>query len=261
MKKFNFKKKYGQNFLCDDNIVKKIVNSSKIDKESLVLEIGPGQGVMSKYIILEAGYTILYEIDKELEKYLTSFKGNYKVIFGDFLNANVKEDINNYNYDKLYVVANLPYYITTPIISKFIFEKIFPDRIVVMVQKEVADRFIAKVGTKDYGSFTVLLKYYYNINKLFDVSRNCFNPKPNVDSSVVSMDFNKNRKMLIDEEFFVNLVRDSFQFKRKNIRNNLKKYDLSKIEIVLKKYGFTLNDRAENFDLDIFIEISNVLCS
>ena len=260
MEQFRYKKKYGQNFLCDNNIVKKIVDSSEINNNTLVIEIGPGQGVMSKLIIPRAKYTLLYEIDKELDRYLNSFQGDYKVIYGDFLSSNIKNDILDIDYDKLYVVANLPYYITTPIISKLIFDKILPDRIVVMVQKEVADRFVAAVGTRDYGSFSVLLNYYYSINKLFDVSRNCFNPKPNVDSSVVSMNLKKDRPILKNELFFINLVRDSFQFKRKNIKNNLNKYDLVKIDEILKKYGFSINDRAERLELNIFIEISNSLC-
>lgn len=259
--RFNFKKHYGQNFLIDNNIINKIVTGASIDRNTLVIEIGPGEGALSKKIIPEAGFTILYEIDEELKECLAeNLKfDNYKIIFGDFLKANVKEDILNYNYNKFYVVANLPYYITTPIISKFIDDNILPDKLVVMVQKEVADRLTAAVGSKDYGSLTVFLNYYYNISKLVDVGRKCFVPSPNVDSSVIVMDIKDDRNYIRNIDLFKRIVRDSFQFKRKNIRNNLRNYDLDKIESILYKYGFDLTVRAELLDLDIFVEMANEL--
>lgn len=159
----------------------------------------------------------------------------------------------------MYVVANLPYYITTPIIEKIISSNINPDILVFMVQKEVGDRLSAKVGTKEYSSLSVYLNYYYDIKKEFILKRNCFLPSPNVDSVVVS--FKKKDKMLevYDEKLFFKLVRDSFKFKRKNIRNNLKEYNLVVIEKVLKKYNFDLNVRAEAISVDIFVDIANNL--
>lgn len=184
---------------------------------------------------------------------------NYNVILGDFLKRDVNSDIKSFKYDKLYVVANLPYYITTPIIEKIISSNINPDILVFMVQKEVGDRLSAKVGTKEYSSLSVYLNYYYDIKKEFIVKRNCFLPSPNVDSVVVS--FKKKDKMLevYDEKLFFKLVRDSFKFKRKNIRNNLKEYNLVVIEKVLKKYNFDLNVRAEAISVDIFVDIANNL--
>ena len=134
------------------------------------------------------------------------------------------------------------------------------DSITIMMQKEVAMRFSAQVNSKDYGSLTVFLNYYYSISRLFDVSRNCFEPKPNVDSAVICMDIIKDKKKVNDIELFKNLVRDSFRYKRKTIRNNLKGYDLDIIENVLKKYGFGLDCRAEVLGLDIFIDMCNELC-
>ena len=128
-----------------------------------------------------------------------------------------------------------------------------------MVQKEVALRLSANVGSKDYGSLTVFLNYFYDIKKMFDVSRNCFIPKPNVDSAVISMNLKNDRKMINDVELFKKVVRDSFQFKRKNLKNNLKKYDLNIVEHVLKRHNLDLSCRAENVSLDIFIEIVNNL--
>lgn len=261
MDKFKFKKKYGQNFLKDNNIIRKIVEGAKIDKNTLVIEIGPGEGALSNLIIPLSKYAILYEIDRELEEYLNSKLkyDNYSIIWGDFLEASVEEELKKYEYDRLYVIANLPYYITTPIISKFIDEGILPDKLVVMMQKEVANRLKAVPGTKDYGSLTVFLNYYYDISKLLDVSRNCFVPVPNVDSSVVVMKLRNNREKLKDEKLFRRLVRDSFQFKRKNLRNNLKNYDLDIISKVLEKYNFNLDVRAEVLKLEIFIDIANSL--
>jgi len=259
---FEFKKAFGQNFIHDDNIIKKIADSSLVDRDTLVIEIGPGAGSLSKMIVPMAKNAILYEIDTRLESTLNKVLGNfdnYEIVFNDFLLEDVNSRISKYDYKKLYVVANLPYYITTPIISKLIDDNILPDKIVIMVQKEVATRLSAKVGSKDYGSLTVLLNYYYNIKKLFDVSRNCFTPVPNVDSSIVCMDLKKDRLNLCDSSLFKRLVRDSFQFKRKNIRNNLAKYDLEKIEKVLKKYNFDLSVRAEALSLEIFVEMANCL--
>ena len=259
---FEFKKSFGQNFIHDSNIIDKIIKNSMIDKDTLVIEIGPGAGSLSSSLVANSKYSILYEIDTRLKPILENVLkeyDNYEIIFNDFLKENVKKKISQFDYKKLYVVANLPYYITTPIISKLINDNILPDTIVIMVQKEVADRLSAKVGSRDYGSLTVMLNYYYDIKKLFDVSRNCFTPKPNVDSAVVGMDLKKDRLQVDNMDLFNNLVRDSFQFKRKNLRNNLKKYDLDKIEIVLKKHNFDLSCRAENIPLDVFVEICNYI--
>ena len=261
LKNFEYKKSLGQNFINDDNIIKKMINSVDIDKETLVIEIGPGAGVLSNEIIPKSKNAILYEIDTRLEDILIprlSNYNNYKIIFNDFLKEDIKTEIKKYSYEKLYVVANLPYYITTPILEKLINE-VSPDKIVIMIQKEVADRFCAKVGNKDYGYITAYLNYFYDIKKLFDVSRNCFTPKPNVDSTIISMG-KKDRELIVkDLEYFNNFLKDCFRFKRKTLRNNLKAYNLDTIEYVLKKYNFDLSTRAENIDTDIFVEIVNEL--
>ena len=157
----NFKKKFGQNFLKDSNIIKKIIDSSEIEKESLIIEIGPGSGYLTKELVKKAK-VIAYEIDEDLKEILSKEfynEENIEFIFEDFLQRDIKSDIKKYNYNKLYVIANLPYYITTPIINKIITEKLEPEKMVIMVQKEVGDRFSAKVGTKEYSSITVFLNY------------------------------------------------------------------------------------------------------
>lgn len=258
---FNLKKKFGQNFIIDENIIDSIINKAQIDKETLVIEIGPGAGSLTYKLSNRAKNVLCYEIDNKLETILKeNLKecSNVNIIFQDFLTADVKKDIKKYTYKKIYVIANLPYYITTPILNKFIEDEIAVDKIVIMVQKEVGDRFKAKPGNKEYGSLSVYLNYYFNVTKLLDVSRNVFLPKPNVDSIVV--EFSKKELLpLKDKKMFFKLVRDSFTQKRKTLRNNLLNYNLDKVLEILEKYDFNLSVRAEQLSGEIFVEIANNL--
>lgn len=259
---FQFKKKFGQNFIVDENVIDAALHSVLIDKETLVIEVGPGAGSLTNKLALLAGNVLAYEIDTSLKDVLKENlkeHHNIEIIFDDFLKRDILLDIEKYSYQKLYVVANLPYYITTPIIVKFIEDEIPVDKIVVMVQKEVGDRFNAKPKTKEYGSLTVYLNYYFDIRKVMNVSRNVFLPKPNVDSIIVEFKKKENIAFVKDKQLFFKLVRDSFTQKRKTIRNNLKEYDLEKIETVLKKYDFDLTTRAEELPLDLFVQIANAL--
>ena len=261
-KDFNLKKKFGQNFIIDENIIKNIINKSEIDKETLIIEIGPGAGSLTYGLAKFAKNVVCYEIDTTLEEILQenlSEFNNVDIFYRDFLQANLKEDLNKYDYKKLYVVANLPYYITTPIIMKLIEDKIDVDKIVVMVQKEVGDRFKAVPGSKDYSSLSIFLKYYFEITKLMDVSKNVFLPKPNVDSIVVSFTKQKSKILVKNEELFFKLVRDSFKQKRKTLRNNLKDYNLDIIANILEKYNLNLTVRAEQISIEIFADIANNL--
>ena len=259
---FSFKKKFGQNFIIDENIINNIITKADIDKNTLVIEIGPGAGSLTSKLALKAKNVLCYEIDTKLEGILKENLKEYNnidIIYDDFLNADVNNDLKKYNYDKLYVVANLPYYITTPIIIKIIEKKINVDKIVVMVQKEVGDRFKAKPGSKDYSSLSIFLNYYFDIKKVIDVSRNVFLPKPNVDSIVVEFIKKEQKLELKNEDIFFKLIRDSFKQKRKTIKNNLKDYDLEKIELILKKYNMDLSVRAEAISIEIFVELANIL--
>lgn len=259
---FNLKKMFGQNFIIDENIINSIITKSGVDKDTLVIEIGPGAGSLTYKLSETAKNVICYEIDTTLKGLLSdnlSNCDNVEIIYKDFLKCDVISDIKRYEYKKLYVVANLPYYITTPIIIKFIEENIPVDKLVVMVQKEVGDRFKAVPGTKDYSSLSIYLNYYYDVKKILDVSKNVFIPKPNVDSIVLEFNKKLDKPNLKNEDLFFKLVKDSFKQKRKTIRNNLKEYDLDKIEFVLKKHNFDLNTRAEQLPVEVFIEISNIL--
>ncbi len=259
---FNFKKMFGQNFIIDENIIDSIIRKSDILPDSLVIEIGPGAGSLTNKLAKVASHVLCYEIDHTLDCVLNTvleYDHNVDVIYQDFLKSNVLADIQKYDYKHLYVVANLPYYITTPIIMKLIEDQIPVDKIVVMVQKEVGNRFKAKPGTKDYGSLSVFLQYYYEIEKLMDVSKHVFIPKPNVDSIVVSLEKRKNLYSVSNPKLFFQLVKDSFVQKRKTLRNNLKDYDLNTIQKVLNTYHYDLSVRAETLSIDIFIAIANAL--
>lgn len=259
---FNFKKKFGQNFIIDENIINNIMIKSNIDKDTLVIEVGPGAGSLTYKLADYAKKVICYEIDDSLSNVLKEVlrdKENVEVIYEDFLKANVLDKIKNEEYKKLYVVGNLPYYITTPIIVKLIEDKINVDKIVVMVQKEVGDRFKAKPGSKDYSSLSIFLNYYFDVTKIMDIGKNVFVPKPNVDSIVVSFDKKENMLYLKNEELFFKLIRDSFKQKRKTIKNNLQNYSIEAIEAVLVKNGFDLSVRAEHLPIEVFVEIANVI--
>lgn len=259
---FSLKKKFGQNFIIDENVINSIIDKSKIDKDTLVIEVGPGAGSLTYKLGISAKNVICYEIDTTLENVLkenTRDLNNVKIIYQDFLKANVLDDIKGYEYKKLYFVANLPYYITTPIIIKIIEDCIPVDKMVFMVQKEVGNRFKALPGSKEYGSLSVYLNYYFDVKKILDISRHVFMPEPNVDSIIVEFSKKENLLAVKNEEVFFKLIRDSFTQKRKTLRNNLKGYNLEKIEEVLNKHNLDLSVRAEQLSTEIFIEIANNL--
>jgi 16S rRNA (adenine1518-N6/adenine1519-N6)-dimethyltransferase len=258
---FKFKKKFGQNFIVDENIINNIISKSGIDKETLVIEVGPGSGSLTYKLGQLAKNVLAYEIDTSLKAILSKNinNSNIEIIYDDFLKRDIKKDLNNKEYEKLYLIANLPYYITTPIILKIIEEQIPVDKMVIMVQKEVGNRFKAKPNSKDYGSLSIFLDYYFTIDKIMDVSRNVFIPKPNVDSIVLEFKKKDNQFTVKDESLFFKIIRDSFTQKRKTIKNNLKNYDLNKIENVLNKHNKDLSVRAEALSINIFVDIANEL--
>ena len=263
MRNFDYKKSLGQNFLKDNNVISKIVNAPELKGNNLVIEIGPGAGALSTELVKKYDRVLMYEIDTRLKSILEeklSDYDNYEIIFDDFLNRNVLNDIEKYHYDNLYIIANLPYYVTTPIILKIIKENIPINEMVIMIQKEVADRFSSAAGTKEYGQITVLLQYFFEIEKVCNVSKNSFVPRPKVDSAVIRMKKRDNMLEIKDFDHFEKLIRDSFRFKRKTIKNNLNDYDLDIIDSVLSKYGYSINSRSEELSYNVFVEISNELC-
>lgn len=242
------KKSLGQNFLKDEAILKKIANSVDVTENDFILEIGPGKGALTKYLLQKPSKYLAYEIDERMRPILESMTS--QVIFDDFLSCDLKQDLKNISYERLFVVANIPYYITTPIIEHLIESKLSISAMVLLVQKEVADRFCAKPHTKDYGYFTVYLDYYFRVSKLFDVSRNCFQPVPNVDSAVVC--FKKKERSILDEEAYFRFLKLCFSNKRKTLKNNLKQYDWNQCLSILKEYGYLESVRAEELPSEVF---------
>lgn len=257
-----FKKKFGQNFLKRRAVVERIVSICPLTKDDLVIEVGPGGAILTQELAKKAGAVLAYEIDTDLKDELSTKLAdfsNVSVLFQDFLESNIKEDISTFSFSNLYFISNVPYYITTPIIMKIIDSNLNFKKICMMVQKEVGVRFSAQPGSREYGSISVFLAYFYDIRKEFLVSRKEFVPEPNVDSVVIS--FTKKDKLLElkNKELFFKLVRDSFQFKRKNIRNNLKNYNLDVIASVLYDFDFDLSVRAEQLSVEIFVALANAL--
>jgi len=262
MDKFKHKKNLGQNFLQNNKIINQIIENVSISDNDLIIEIGPGDGILTKALKNFNANIIAYEIDGTLKPKLDLVVDNKtRIVYKDFLNADILNDVKNINYENLFVIANLPYYITTPIIEKTINLSVPVHTMILMMQKEVAERLAAKPGNRTYGSLTVYLNYYFEITKLFDVKKENFYPIPNVDSTVIKMEKRKEAFKVLNEPLFFKLVKDSFQQKRKTIKNNLKDYDLTIIEKVLKKNNLSLSSRAEQIDIAVFVAISNSLYS
>ncbi len=258
---FTFKKKYGQNFIKNKNIVERMVLESDILEDTLVIEVGPGMGVLTEELSLYAKNVLCYEIDTTLKPYLDKkfVHSNVEIIYEDFLGRDILMDIKKYKYKYLYFIANVPYYITTPILMKIMEMQSSVSKIVMMVQKEVGERLCALCGSRNYSSISVYLDYFYERCALFLVPRYEFVPVPNVDSIIVSFTRRDFLLEVKDYSLFFRIVRDSFQFKRKTIKNNLKSYDLTKVEKVLLEHGYTLSSRAEALSLEVFVAISNSL--
>lgn len=250
------KKSLGQNFLIDNNVINKIVDEVSACKDDLIIEIGPGKGALTSKLKNKGCKIIAYELDTDLKNVLNSLEdSNLHVIYGDFLKSNINDDIKEIEYKDLYLVGNLPYYITTPIIEHIILQKIKFKKFTIMIQKEVADRFMAQSGSKDYGYITLVLRYYFNVYKVCAVSRFAFNPVPKVESSVISFVLRDDIPNIDSNKYF-QFLKIAFKQKRKNLKNNLNGLcDLSKVEEILKKYGLDLSVRAEALDEKILIEI------
>lgn len=254
---FDYKKSLGQNFLKDQSIVNKIVESIKPESNDLIVEIGPGSGALTKELVKKNCDVLCFEIDERLKNSLEQIDSKcLDIVFDDFLKVNLKDYIKD-KYNHIYFVGNLPYYITTAIINKIIDES-NPYEITIMIQKEVAERFNAKPCSKQYNSLSVFLQYNFDIDKVCDVSKECFEPIPKVDSMVIKLK-RKDKLNVKDEELFYKLIKDSFKQKRKNLRNNLKNYDLEKIELILKEINKNLQCRAEELSVEDFVYLSNRL--
>lgn len=260
------KKKFGQNFLTDQNILTSIVDSASITKNDAVIEIGPGLGSLTERLCDVAGFVLCYEIDKDLipvlENNLSSFS-NYKILNKDILEVNIDNDIDTYliDYENVYVVANLPYYITTPIIFKLLTTTNKIKRLVMMMQLEVALRICGKPRTKDYNALSIAIQYRCFATKVCNVPRTVFIPAPNVDSAVVRLDIYDEKKYNVkNEDFFFELIKECFSQRRKTLINNLSnKYEKNKIIKYLTDNNIKINVRSEELSIDDFIKLSDYL--
>ena len=259
MEKFNYKKKYGQNFLNDNNITDKIVNSIDASNNDLIIEIGPGSGALTKKLKKYGSHLIAFELDKETERFLSKLEDDKtQVVYNDFLEADVNCYINKINYSKLHIIGNIPYYITTPIIKKIISLDANISEIILMVQKEVADRLSAKERSREYGSLTVYIGSMYDVIKLIDVNKKYFTPEPKVDSTVIKLIPN-GKYQIKNRENFELFLKNAFKFKRKTLKNNFNNYDLDKIQLILNKYNLSINNRAEEIPIKVFVDLYNNL--
>lgn len=266
---FSFQKKYGQNFLIDTHVLEKIISSAEITSDDMVLEIGPGIGTMTQYLAQAAGKVVAVEIDKALipilEDTLAGFD-NVTVLNQDILKVDIAELARQENGGRpIKVVANLPYYITTPIIMG-LFEKHVPVKsITVMVQKEVADRMQVGPGTKDYGALSLAVQYYAKPYIVANVPANCFMPRPKVGSAVIRLDrYEEQPVKANDEKLMFRIIRASFNQRRKTLANGLKnsaELDFTKeeIEAAIESLGKGASVRGEALTLGEFAELSDIL--
>lgn len=239
---FNFKKKFGQNFLTDHNILTKITATADLNKQVNVIEIGPGIGSLTQYLLEEAAEVMAFEIDKTLIPILDETMApydNFILVNDDILKVDIAEQIKNFEHPEypLKVVANLPYYITTPILMHLIDSKIPFAEFVVMMQKEVADRIAAKPKTKAYGSLSIAVQYYMEASVAFIVPRTVFIPAPNVDSAILKMV--RREQVLVeveDEDWFFKLMHGSFVHRRKTLMNNLQAFFGKNAKPEIEKY-------------------------
>lgn len=261
-------KRYGQNFLIDSNILEKIVKSAGITKDDIVLEIGPGIGTLTQHIANSAGKVICVEIDTKmipvLEYTLSEFD-NVTVINQDILKADIKGILAEHGAKSAKVVANLPYYITTPIIMELLEKDLPIESITVMIQKEVAERMQVGPGSKDYGALSLAVAFYSNAEVKMTVSPNCFIPRPNVDSAVIRLDKLKEPRVSVNNksEMF-RIIKGAFEQRRKTLTNALShssayKTDKKKIEDALIQMGKNVNIRGEELTLEEFAVLSDIL--
>ena len=252
-----FKKKFGQNFISDKNLIYAICDDAGVEENDNVLEIGAGAGSLTTALNEKAGKVVSYEIDKDLQEHLSSLGlDKTTFVFGDVMNYSIEEIENGFkgNYK---MIANLPYYITTPIIFKFLNGAKKLDSLTIMVQKEVAERIVAKEGGKDYGVLSIMVDFYGKAEISRIVGRKMFFPQPNVDSAVVTIKV-ENKYPEIDKEQFYRFVQCLFAMRRKTVRNNLNQGGYSK-EKMQKLGEGVLSARAEMFSLEKIIEIYNII--
>lgn len=265
---FNFQKKFGQNFLIDTHVLEKIMNAAQISKDDCVVEVGPGIGTMTQYLAERAGHVVAVEIDKALIPILSdtlSAYDNVEVINEDILKVDLNRLVQEKNGGRpIKVVANLPYYITTPIIMGLFESHVPVDSITVMVQKEVADRMQTGPGSKDYGALSLAVQYYAKPEIVANVPPNCFMPRPKVGSAVIRLTRHQNPPVQAkDEKLMFRIIRASFNQRRKTLANGLKnsqelQFTKEQVEQAITECGLPLNIRGEALTLEQFAALADI---
>lgn len=271
LKKYNISanKKLGQNFLIDDDIIQNIIDAAELKETDLVIEIGPGLGTLTSKLLEKAGKVIAIELDEKMLKVLNdrfSLYNNFILINNDVLKVDLNKIIEE-NLEQLKsvkIVANLPYYITTPIIMKLLESKLKIETITVMVQKEVADRITATPGDKLSGAITYSVDYYAKAEEVVFVSKSCFMPSPEVDSAVIKLEIRKEPKVnVLNEEMFFKVIKASFMQRRKTLINGLMNSgiikDREKLNTILKEANIDSNIRGEKLTIEQFANLSNLI--
>ena len=262
---FRFKKQFGQNFISDDHLLAKIVEAAEITPEDIVIEIGPGAATLTAALAEKAKQVIAIEIDSDLlpiiERRMRGY-ANFELVAGDAMRMDFDGLAAKYGAGKYKVVANLPYYITTPIVMRFLEEGFRVSELVIMVQKEVADRFLAQPGTKTYGAITAAINYYGSVSRAFNVPRTMFTPRPEVDSSIVKIKCYENKPFAADDEKLLRrVIKAAFGQRRKTLNNALKALNLPKEELdeALKAAEIDASLRGETLSIEEFVRLSNAI--
>jgi 16S rRNA (adenine1518-N6/adenine1519-N6)-dimethyltransferase len=267
MERFRPRKRWGQNFLVDHNIARKIISYAELSPEDIVLEIGAGKGILTGKIASQVKKVIAIEIDKKLCSFLREELKNYKnveIIEGDFLKLDISRFLTSGYGPSVKVIANLPYYITSAIIVKLLNMKKWSEAIF-MLQREVGERIAASPGGKDYGALSILVQYHCDVEKQFNVSRNVFRPKPDVDSIVIKLKLLKLPRIKVkDEKMFFEIVHAAFSQRRKKLSNsisNVLEIDKYPLENLLERLNISPTRRAETLSMEEFAAISDSLGS
>lgn len=265
---FSFKKSLGQNFIIDTNILTNILKAAGVTEDVGVIEIGPGIGALTEQIAKQAERVVAFELDQRLGPILEDTLKRYpnvNIIFQDVLKADLNEVMNEHfqQTEQVKVVANLPYYVTTPILMRLLMANVSIDSITVMIQKEVADRMAAKPNTKSYGSLSIAVQYYTEAHVALHVPKTVFMPQPNVDSAVLHLQLREKPLVEVaDESFFFDLVQASFAQRRKTLRNNLArhfkdKFTKESLEEKLNSMDIDGRRRAESLTIEEFARLAN----
>ncbi|EYE89759.1 16S rRNA methyltransferase [Fervidicella metallireducens AeB] len=262
---FKFSKNFGQNFLIDQNVLDNIINAAQLSKDTCAIEIGPGIGTLTQEMAKRSRKVVTIEIDDTLipvlNETLSDFD-NIKILHEDAMKIDFNKLIMDEGLESPNLVANLPYYITTPIITKILTENTGINRIVIMIQKEVADRIVAKPDTKEYGALSLLCQYYSDVSKICKVPPSSFIPQPKVESAVIKMDIRKEPSVKVaDEKLFFRIIRDSFNMRRKTLWNTLKQLGIEeeKLKEALEEAGIDPKRRGETLSIEEFGKLSDCI--